>query len=145
MIRYYLLQNKLEGSKAFGKWYAYPVKDESIGIDELAKHMANHNTPYSAGAIKGILTDMVQCVKELVLDGKAVKLPDLAIFSLGIRNKQGAETEEAFTVAENIQGLRLRARATGQFTSQNLEATLKKTNLVDQKKATADGTTDATA
>lgn len=143
MIRYYLKQSQLEGTKAFGKWYAYPVKDQSVGLDELAKHMANHNSPYSAGAIKGILTDMVACVKELVLDGKSVKLPDLAIFSCGIKNKVGADTEAAFSVTENIKGLRLKARATGGFTMENLQATMKRVSVTDQKKADG-GDTQAT-
>jgi len=31
--------------------------------------MSNHNTPFSKGAIKGMLTDMVVCIKELLLEG----------------------------------------------------------------------------
>ena len=44
--------------KAFGKFYARPVVTHTIGIAELAEHMASHNTPFSAGTIRGILTDM---------------------------------------------------------------------------------------
>lgn len=51
--------------------------------------MSNHNTPYSSGVIKGVLADMVSCTKELILDGKNVKLDDLAIFSVGIVSKKG--------------------------------------------------------
>ena len=47
--------------------------------------MSDHNSPYSAGMIKGVLTDMVVCIKELLLDGKSVKIDDLAIFSVGLR------------------------------------------------------------
>ena len=46
---------------------------------------------------------MVGCVKELMLEGKNVKIDDLAIFSIGIKNvKGGAATEEDFSVASNI-------------------------------------------
>ncbi len=121
---------KVNGHLAQGYYYASPVITETVGLDGLAEHMANHNTPYSKGAIKGILTDMVSCIKELTLNGNAVKIPDLAIFSIGIKNKKGAEGEEAFTIANNIESLKLRARGTGEFTSQNinLAATLKKAN-----------------
>ena len=128
MILYVLKQNKNRKSPAFGKWFAFPVIEETIDLDALAEHMSNHNTPYSKGAIKGMLTDMVSCIKELLLEGKNVKIADLAIFSLGIKNNGGAVSEEAFTVSKNIKGVKLRARATGELIAKslNLEATLKK-------------------
>ena len=85
MILYVLKQNKNVSSRAYGKWFAFPVIEETIELDALAEHMSNHNTPYSKGAIKGMLTDMVSCIKELLLEGKNVKIADLAIFSLGIK------------------------------------------------------------
>ena len=78
MILIKLAKNKNKTIKeAYGKYYARPVVTETIGIDELAEHMASHNTPFSKGAIKGLLTDMVSCVKELVLQNKAVKIDNL--------------------------------------------------------------------
>ena len=114
---------------------------ERIDIDGLAEHMASHNTPFSKGAIKGMITDMVSCVKELTLQGFAVKIDDLAIFSIGIRNKEGAASEKEFTIAKNIEGFRLRARGTGEFSAKtiNLEATLKKASAL-----LGDGTTTDT-
>ena len=85
MILIKLAKNKNKTIKeAYGKYYARPVVTETIGIDELAEHMSSHNTPFSKGAIKGLLTDMVSCVKELVLQNKAVKIDNLAIFSIGM-------------------------------------------------------------
>ena len=57
-----------------------------------------------------------------------MKIADLAIFSLGIKNNGGVLKEEDFTVARNISGVRLRARATGMLITKalKLEATLKK-------------------
>ena len=128
MILYILRKNTNPKSAAFGKHFAYPVIEETIELDGLAEHMSNHNTPYSKGAIKGMLTDMVGCIKELLLEGKNVKIADLAIFSLGIKNNGGAVSEEVFTVSKNIKGVKLRARATGELIAKNLnlEATLKK-------------------
>ncbi len=128
MILYILRKNTNPKSAAFGKHFAYPVIEETIELDGLAEHMSNHNTPYSKGAIKGMLTDMVGCIKELLLEGKNVKIADLAIFSLGIKNNGGAVSEEAFSVSKNIKGVKLRARATGELIAKNLnlEATLKK-------------------
>jgi len=56
MILIKLAKNKNKTIKeAYGKYYARPVVTETIGIDELAEHMASHNTPFSKGAIKGLL------------------------------------------------------------------------------------------
>ena len=129
MVRYILKQNKNSLSPIYGKWFAYPVIEETINLDGLAEHMSSHNTPYSEGVIKGLLTDMISCIKELLLDGKNVKIDDLAIFSLGIKNsKGGSATEEEFSVTKNINGVKLRARATGTLVAKslNLDATLKK-------------------
>ena len=141
MILYVLKQNKNRKSPAFGKYFAYPVIEETIDLDALAEHMSNHNTPYSKGAIKGMLTDMVSCIKELLLEGKNVKIADLAIFSLGIKNNGGAVSEEVFTVSKNIKGVKLRARATGELIAKslNLEATLKKASATTKSTSTTNG------
>ena len=134
MILYVLKKNKNSKSAAFGKWFAYPVIEETVTLDGLAEHMSSHNTPYSKGAIKGMLTDMVSCIKELLLEGKNVKIADLAIFSLGIKNNGGAVSEDVFMVSKNIKGVKLRARATGDLIAKslNLEATLKKASATSK-------------
>lgn len=140
MILYNLKKNKNKKMpNAYGKYYAYPVVTQTIGMDGLATHMSGHNTPFSPGAIKGMLTDMVICVRELALQGIAVKIDNLAIFSIGIKNKLGADTEKDFSITKNIEGVKLRARATGELMSDklNLDATLKKATAL-----TGDGTTD---
>ena len=91
---------------------------ETVSLEDLAEHMAQHNSPYSEGVIKGVLTDMVNCIRELVLEGKAVKIPNLAIFSAGIQTK-GAEKPTEFT-SSNVHSVYLRARSTGRFTRQEV-------------------------
>lgn len=114
MIRYKLFQDNRQTSENKGKWYARAVAEETVDTEKLAEHMASHNLPYSQGVIAGVLKDAIVCIKELVLDGKNVKLDNLAIFSAGLRTK-AADTIEAFNVTENILSVRLRARATGTF------------------------------
>jgi hypothetical protein len=103
--------------------------------------MSSHNTPYSKGAITGMLTDMVSCIKELLLEGKNVKIADLAIFSLGIKNNGGAVSEDVFTVTKNIKGVKLRARATGELIAKslNLEASLKKASATTKTSGNGGG------
>ena len=129
MILLNLYKNKNKKMpEAYGKFYARPAITQTIGIDGLSEHMSSHNTPFSPGAVKGMLTDMVICIRELCLQGIAVKIDNLAIFSIGIKHKEGANSEKEFTVAKNVEGVRLRARATGELVADKLklDATLKK-------------------
>lgn len=114
MIRYKVYQSKVKSGPKAGKYYARAVAEEMIDVDGLARHMAAHNTPFSKGVIKGILIDAVNCIKELILDGRSVKINDLAIFSGGIVTT-GADSSDSFSAAKNILGYRLRARATGEL------------------------------
>ena len=120
MIKYVLKQNKNKKSLAFGKWYAFPVVEETMDLAGLAKHMEEHNTGFTEAMCLGMMTAMVKCIKEQLLAGKNVKIDNLAIFSVGIRNKEGAKTEAEFTAANNIASVKLRARATGTLSNANL-------------------------
>lgn len=132
MILYKLLKNTNEEmDKAFGKYYAYPVITKTVGIPELAKQMAAYNTGFSEGQVKGMLADLVKCVRENVLNGFAVKIDDLAIFTCGIVNKEGADDKTKFTVNGNIESVKLRARSTGELTRANLN---KEASLMDIEK-----------
>lgn len=79
---------------------------------------------------------MVSCTKELILDGKNVKLDDLAIFSVGIVSKKGAQSAADFSLANNVKGLKLRARATGELSNAqiNLDGQLKESSPVHRRR-----------
>ena len=125
-IFYRKYQNKNEKSVSYGKWFGRSVTlGKTVTLEDLAEHMAQHNTPYSEGVIKGVLTDMVNCIRELVLEGKSVKIPNLCIFSAGIQTK-GADNAEDFTAATNVVSAYLKARSTGRFTR---EEVTKKANI----------------
>ena len=113
---------------------------------ELTPHRFRIFALWFRDTIKGMLTDMVSCVRELVLQGIAVKIPDLAIFSIGIKNKEGAASEKEFSITKNIAGLKLRARGTGEFkaNSLNLDASLKKATAVTGDVTPPDGGKDNT-
>ncbi len=111
-------------SSTAGMYYYRVVNIDTVDLDGLAKHMASHNTPFSQGAIRGVLKDMCDCIKEIMLDGKKVKLGDLAIFSLGVHGRPSA-TEEELSPNTNIKTLSFRAMGTGQLS-------LRGTTLIDQ-------------
>ena len=132
MIKYILKQNKNKKSSAFGKYYAYPVVEETMDLAALAKHMEQHNSGFSEAMCLGVLKSMVKCIKEQLLAGKNVKIDDLAIFSCGIKNREGSAKEEDFSAANNIANVKLRARATGDLrnSSHTLDATVRRASMV---------------
>ena len=119
MIRYYKYQNHSNIEKVKNKWFLRVKNGEQYGIDELAQHIASHSSSYTEGELSGMIKDIVNCVVELVLDGKTVKLPNLAIFSLGVKCVGANEPEEA-TVA-NIRSIHINARGTGKFSANQLK------------------------
>ena len=108
-------QNKEEDPK----WYGKAVQDRTIDFEGLVTHMSEHNSPYSRGVIQGVLTDMLDCVKELVLDGKNVRLGALGLFSVGISSK-GALTSEMWKVATHLRGVHLKVRNTKTWSNTEL-------------------------
>ena len=141
MISYVLKQNKNPHSVSKGNWFAYPDIKQTVNLSKLAELMCLHNTGFSKGAVNGLLTDMVSIIKEQLLEGKNVKIADLAIFSLGIKNAEGAESEDEFSVTKNIQGVKLRARATGELTRKALDlvASVKKATALTAKSGSTGG------
>ena len=101
------------------KWYAKAVQDRTVDFEALCTHMSEHNSPYSRGVIHGVLTDMLDCVKELVLDGKSVRLGDLGLFSVGLKTK-GALTRDMWTVASHLKGVTLNVRNTKTWSNREL-------------------------
>ena len=112
------------------KYYARAFHDETIGLEELAEHMSNHNTPYSKGTIHGVLKDMVACVRELLLDSKKVKLDDLAIFSLGLTSRP-ADSPADFTPSGNIVKAYINAIGTGEISKKQLDVTARFKEVVE--------------
>ena len=132
MIKFIPKQYNDTESEYNGRYYAYPVIEETLDLGSLAKHMADHNSGFSEAVCVGVLKAMVKCTKEMVLEGKNVKINDLAIFSCGIVNAPGgAESEKAFRASTHIKGIKLRARATGELSNANLNlaATLRKATV----------------
>ena len=114
MLELNLYRNKMTTSKGYGMIYGRVEKKETYDLAKLAEHMHNHNSPYSAGVILGILKDMVSCIRELCLEGNQVKIADLAIFSVQIASK-GANSFLAYDIAKHVKDVHLNAYSTGVF------------------------------
>lgn len=86
---------------------------EVMTIEKFAKHIATHGCVYSRADISAILYMAVDCMRELLLDGKKVRLGDLGDFSVSLSSR-GAMDAQSFT-AQNITDVKVIWDAGGEF------------------------------
>ena len=115
------------------KAYGVAQVSEVIDINGFAKHIANHGCVYSKGDIVGLLTIAVSCLRELMLEGKRVKLGDLGDFQPRLKTK-GAVTTEDFNVG-NIKAVNVGWTPGREFVNLRDEANFQ---LVPTRKAQSD-------
>lgn len=106
-----------------GKWSLRINKKETVTIDDLIHHMRRHGSPYTEGTLKGVFTDVVACIREQLLDGKAVEIPDLAVFSIAAKAK-AKDTHQEVSLAD-ITDLHLHARSIGEMSKKNIAENVK--------------------
>jgi len=119
MIKYKKYQNNNQYSTVYSKWFGRAVH-ELMEFDEFITHMANHHCVFSEGTIRGVLIEMEICLREMLLEGKAVRLDDLGIFALGISSK-GEDTAEKFT-SDSIKGVNMNLYLGKRFRAKQLMA-----------------------
>ena len=85
------------------KAYGTSQCTEVIDINKFAKHISDHGSVYSRGDVVGLLTQAVDCLREMMLEGKKVRLGDLGDFYPELQT-EGAVTTEDFT-ADNIKAV----------------------------------------
>ena len=138
MIELYLSKvTETSESEQAGKTYARVDYKQTLEIEDMAQHMADHNTAFSEGLITGILIDFVKCIREQVLMGNTVKIKNLAIFkatveanALDVLYDAAADktvTASIGTLAEGaktgpaVKTIKLLAQSTGDFTREELK------------------------
>ena len=80
--------------------FAISQYTDVMTIEKFAKHITSHGSVYSRADISAILYMAVDCMREMLLEGKKIRLGDLGDFTLLLGSK-GAETADKFT-AQNI-------------------------------------------
>ena len=138
MIELYLSKvTETSESEQAGKYYARVSYKQTMGVQDMAHHMAEHNTMFSEGSITGILIDFVKCVREMVLMGNTVKIDNLAIFKAtveanGLETLYDAENDKVAQASIGnladgaktgpaVKVIKLLAQSTGDFTREELK------------------------
>ena len=138
MIELYLSKvTETSETEQAGKIYARVSYKQTMSVQDMAHHMAEHNTMFSEGSITGILIDFVKCVREQVLMGNTVKIDNLAIFKATVEANAletlydaeqdkvasasiGTLPEGAKTGAA-VKAIKLLAQSTGEFSRDELK------------------------
>ena len=85
--------------------FAISQYTDVMTIEKFAKHITSHGSVYSRADISAILYMAVDCMREMLLEGKKIRLGDLGDFSILLSSK-GAETADKFT-AQNITNVKV--------------------------------------
>ena len=138
MIELYLSKvTETSETEQAGKLYARVSYKQTMSVQDMAHHMAEHNTMFSEGSITGILIDFVKCVREQVLMGNTVKIDNLAIFKATVeanaletlydaeQDKVASATigtlPEGAKTGAAVKAIKLLAQSTGEFTRDELK------------------------
>ncbi|MBO5468051.1 MAG: hypothetical protein J6A02_11535 [Prevotella sp.] len=99
-------QSTNQKSTTFGKWYGRIVHTETLSTEQFVNHICSHGSPFDRATITGVLVAACDCLVELVLDSKKVRLGDLGTFYLSAETEPG-DTAEEFT-DDNVKKVHLR-------------------------------------
>ena len=142
MIELYLSKvTESSETEQAGKLYARVSYKQTLSVQDMARHISEHNTMFSEGSITGILIDFVKCVREQILMGNTVKIDNLAIFKAtveanALETLYDAENDKVAsatmgTLAEGaktgaaVKTVKLLAQSTGDFTREELKKDVK--------------------
>ena len=80
------------------KAYARVQINEVISTKKFVGHISDHNGVFSKGTVKGVTTDLVSCLREMLVAGNKVEIEGLGTFGISLTS-EGAESLEKFTSA----------------------------------------------
>ena len=105
---------KMESVKSpgYGKYYVEVLNNETITTRALLEHIMSHGLGYPRSIVQGVLTQIAECLTELILQGQPVKLDGFGTFKLTADTVQGgiqpAVAEAAgFNPVDYLDGLHL--------------------------------------
>ena len=110
-ILYEVYKNDIKDSESvmYGKWYARLKSIETLSLTKLAKHIAEHGSVFTQDVVEGVMVKFKNCLLEMLLESKKVKIAGLGTFYLTAEcEKGGAEKEADFNVNQHLKALHIR-------------------------------------
>lgn len=135
-IQYSLVPRSSSLKDADAPWliYAAAQSTETVTLQQIARHLSSHNSPFSEGTIIGLLTDFEKCIVEQLKRGARVDLGILGAFYTTLTGR-GAPTSEEFSPSY-IDHINVRWRPSREMDTDIQRVRLKPTpNRAEQRKA----------
>ena len=114
------------------KYYANVQYTSKMTFDEFCQHIADHGSVYHRSDVASVLTQMVDCLRELLLEGYRIKMGDLGTYGVTL-SSVGTEDGDDFT-SSNITYVRVSWRRSDYFDNMLDDATFQ---LVSTRTASA--------
>ena len=70
------------------KAYAKSQYTNILTLDKFAGHIASHGSKYNRADIYAVLMQTVDCMREMLLEGKRIEMGDLGVFNPAIHIEQ---------------------------------------------------------
>ena len=137
-------KNQNTASRGYGKYYGEAETVEPLSLKGFARHMTDHGKLASYEMVVLVLQQLVSCTRELIIQGRSVKLDGLGTFYPSIESK-GAASPEDFSTQTHIKGVHMRFRPEGvkgeELTSRKLmeDCVFEMHDLIETKYKTVGG------
>lgn len=103
-IQYRLLQNKIKGSKNYGKYYAHTVKRGIVSMENVESFIAGNCTAKPSD-VRLVLRELFDAVKYFMQQGYTVDLREMGKFSISVKSVCVNKPSE-FTQKKHITGFK---------------------------------------
>ena len=145
-ILYEVYKNDIKDSESvmYGKWYARLKSIETLSLTKLAKHISEHGSVFTQDVVEGVMVKFRNCLLEMLLESKKVKIAGLGTFYLTAEcTKGGADKEEDFNVNQHLAALHIRFLP-DQTAEDNISSRefIKKAEFVNVKSLLSSGNTE---
>ena len=108
-IIYDIYRNVKSGSVSEGRYFGRILQTETLNTAKLARHIAEHGSPYTQDVVEGVLRKAESCILELILDSKKIKIDGLGTFYItGENQKHGTISIAKFNPKTSFKGLHIR-------------------------------------
>ena len=110
-ILYEVYKNDIKDSESvmYGKWYARLKSIETLSLTKLAKHISEHGSIFTQDVVEGVMVKFRNCLLEMLLESKKVKIAGLGTFYLTAECERGGADKEAdFNVNQHLKALHIR-------------------------------------
>ena len=112
------------------KVYATPQSRETLSLNQMARHIAEHGSAFSRDTIIGATTALVDCIREQLLAGNRVSLGELGTFYLTFSG-EGVDNADDYNPQNQIKTINVRWDRGSAFENLKQDATF---SLVSTRK-----------